>query len=444
MGRCNLGGEALFMMNLYYVCIDGMGDRPIDEFGGRTPLEAASTPNLDQLARRGRTGLMYTVRKGVAPESDVAVISILGYDPFKYHTGRGPIESYGSGLMVNEGDLALRCNFATLGEGDAILDRRAGRDLTNDEASDLSKSVNDLVELESHPASFEFKNTVAHRCVLVIRAEDVHLSGNISNTDSAYARVSGLGVAKAGGENKLVKCEPLDKKKESMISAELVNEFVTKSTSVLKDHAVNKLRVRNGKKPANVILTRDAGNHVPKMFSINQKYDVKFACLADMPVEIGIGRLAGMDVFELPPPSKNIQVDLELRIAKLEEAMKTHNCFYIHIKGPDEPGHDGNVQLKKEIIEKIDTTFFKKLLGIVDISNSIVCVTADHSTPCTLKGHSDDPVPLLVAGDKVQGEEIKKFGETECAKGSLGTLSRGTQLIPMLMKLIRAKSSKAK
>jgi 2,3-bisphosphoglycerate-independent phosphoglycerate mutase len=421
-----------------------MGDKPLAQLGGKTPLEAASTPNLDQLARRGKTGLMYTVKKGVAPESDVGVISILGYDPFKYHAGRGPIEAFGSGLKVDDGDLALRCNFATLGDGDAIVDRRAGRDLTNEEASELSRSINELVRLESHPASLEFKNTIAHRCVLVMRAKGIHLSSDISNTDSAYARVSGLGVAKAGGENKLVKCEPLDKKKESKISADLVNEFTTKSTGVLKDHTVNRLRVKNGKKPANVILARDAGNHVPKLFSINEKYGVKFACLADMPVEIGIGRLAGMDVFELPPPSKNIQADLELRMTKLKEAVKAHNCFYIHIKGPDEPGHDGNFQLKKEIIEKIDAIFFKKLLEMIDISNSVVCVTADHSTPCAVKGHSDDPVPLLVAGGKIKGDEAKKFGESECAKGSLKTLTTGTELMPMLMKLIEAKSSKTK
>jgi 2,3-bisphosphoglycerate-independent phosphoglycerate mutase len=430
------------MMNLFYVCIDGMGDRPIAELGGKTPLEAAFTPNLDGLARNGKVGLMYTVRKGVAPESDVAVISILGYDPFKYHSGRGPIESFGAGLTVNEGDLALRCNFATIGEGNAILDRRAGRDVSNNEASELSKSVNELVKLKSHPAAFEFKNTVAHRCVLVIRSEDGPLSGNISNTDSAYERMSGLGVAKAGAENRLIKCEPLDRKEDSKISAALVNEFVEKSMRVLKEHPVNNMRIKNGQKPANVILTRDAGNHVPKLFSINERYGAKFACLADMPVEIGIGKLAGMDVFELPPPSKDIQGDLELRIAKLKEAMKTHNCFYIHIKGPDEPGHDGNVKLKKEIIEKIDALFFGKLLRIIDIPNSVVCVTADHSTPCELKGHSDDPVPLLIAGNKIQGDGIRKFGEKECAKGSLKTLQKGTELMPKLMKLIEQETDK--
>ncbi|WXG43561.1 MAG: alkaline phosphatase family protein [Promethearchaeati archaeon SRVP18_Atabeyarchaeia-1] len=428
-------------MNLFYVCIDGMGDRPVDELGGKTPLEAASTPNLDKLANNGRTGLMYTVRKGVAPESDVAVISILGYDPFKYHTGRGPIESFGAGLAVNDGDLASRCNFATLGEGNAIIDRRAGRNLSNDEATELSKSINETVKLESHPAVFEFKNTVGHRCVLVIRSGEGPLSGNVSNTDSAYARVNGLGVAKAVTENKLMKCEPLDRKRSSKISADLVNEFVEKTIAVLRDHPVNERRARDGKKKANVVLTRDAGDHVPQLFSLNERYNVKFACLADMPVEIGIGRLAGMDVFELPPPSKDVQGDMELRIARLKEAMKAHNCFYIHIKGPDEPGHDGDVNLKKEIIEKIDMLFFSKLLKIIDVPNSVICVTADHSTPCSLKGHSDDPVPVLISGNKIRGDGLKKFGERECAKGSLKILSKGSELMPILMGMVSQEKS---
>jgi 2,3-bisphosphoglycerate-independent phosphoglycerate mutase len=428
--------EVLDMMNLFYVCIDGMGDRPIDELGGKTPLEAASTPNLDKLANNGKMGLMYTVKKGVAPESDVAVISILGYDPFKYHTGRGPIESFGAGLAVNDGDLALRCNFATLGENSVIVDRRAGRNLTDEEAKELSKSINGIVKLESHPATFEFRNTVGHRCVLVIRSGEGPLSGNISNTDSAYARVSGLGVARAGADNKLMKCEPIDRKKSSKIAADLVNEFVEKSISVLRDHPVNQDRMKNGKKPANVILTRDAGDHVPQLFSLDERYNVKFACLADMPVEIGIGKLAGMDVFELPPPSKDIQGDMEFRLSRLKEAMRAHNSFYIHIKGPDEPGHDGDFNLKKEIIEKIDAFFFNKLIKIIDIPNSLICVTADHSTPCELKGHSDDPVPVLISGNKIRGDGLKKLGERNCVKGSLGTLSKGTELMPMLMKLI--------
>jgi 2,3-bisphosphoglycerate-independent phosphoglycerate mutase len=155
-------------LKLIYVAIDGMGDLPIAELGNRTPLEAAKTPNLDFLAKNGKTGLMYTVRKGVAPESDVAVISLLGYDPFEYSTGRGIIEAVGAGIDVKDGDLALRCNFATLGQGKTIIDRRVKRTLTTEEATELSSAANNEIRLESCPSTFEFKNTLGHRAVLVL------------------------------------------------------------------------------------------------------------------------------------------------------------------------------------------------------------------------------------------------------------------------------------
>ncbi|MFA5365926.1 MAG: phosphoglycerate mutase, partial [Candidatus Bathyarchaeia archaeon] len=136
-------------MKLIYVAIDGMGDLPIKTLGDKTPLEAAETPNLDALAKSGKTGLMYTVGKGIAPESDVAVISLLGYDPFKYSTGRGVIEAVGAGLDMKDGDLALRCNFATLGEGRNIIDRRVARSLTTEEAVELAKVANEQIKLES-------------------------------------------------------------------------------------------------------------------------------------------------------------------------------------------------------------------------------------------------------------------------------------------------------
>src|SRR5208283_429207 len=158
-------------LKLIYVAIDGMGDLPIKSLGNKTPLEAAETPNMDALARNGKTGLMYSVKKGVAPESDVAVISLLGYDPFKFSTGRGVIEVAGAGLEMKDGDLALRCNFATLGQGKNIIDRRVARTLTTDEATELSKVANEQVKLTSYPATFEFKNTLGHRAVLLIKSK---------------------------------------------------------------------------------------------------------------------------------------------------------------------------------------------------------------------------------------------------------------------------------
>lgn len=425
------------MMKLIYVVIDGMGDLPAKEWGDRTPLEVADTPNMDRLASKAKLGLMYTVGKGIAPESDVAVISILGYDPYKYHVGRGPLEAYGANLDVEDGALALRCNFATLGKQKRIIDRRAGRNLTTEEAAELSKAINREVKLSSYPATFQFKNTLGHRAVLVIKSKRNRLSGKISNTDPAYERIAGLGVAKSTVDMVLKKCVPLEDTEEAKISAQLVNEFTEKSHEVLDSHDVNKKRVSEGKLKANVILSRDAGDKLPKFFSINERYDVKFACLADMPVERGISRLAGMHLVELPPPSGDIEADMKLRVDKMLNLLDSFDCFYIHLKGPDEPGHDGDFKRKAQAIADIDKHFFGRILPHIDQKKTLICITADHSTPCTLKAHSDDPVPLLITGADVEPDGIKEFSEKLCRTGSLGVLEKGTQLMPMLMKLLK-------
>ena len=424
-------------MKLIYVVIDGLGDLPIKELGDETPLGFAETPNLDSLASKGRLGLMYTVGKGIAPESDIAVISILGYDPFKYHVGRGPIEAYGAGLSMKDGDLALRCNFATLGPDKKIVDRRVGRTLTTEEASKLSEAINQEVKLESFPAEFEFKNTLGHRAVLVIKSKDLPLSAEITNTDPAYERVKGLGIAKPEFEMVLKECMPLEDTEEARRAAQLVNEFTEKSHEVLDRHEVNKRREAEGELKANVILSRDAGDEIPRFFNINEHYGVRFACLADMPVERGISRIAGMHLIDIPPPTKDMKADSDLRICRLMEIYPSFDCFYIHIKGPDEPGHDGDFERKAKIISEIDKFFFGELLSRIDLKETLICVTADHSTPCSLKGHSDDPVPLLIAGGNIKPDGITKFSEKTCKNGSLGLLKHGTELIPMLMKIFK-------
>ena len=273
------------MLKLIYVAIDGMGDLPIKELGNKTPLEAAETPNLDALAKNGKTGLMYTVGKGIAPESDVAVISLLGYDPFKYSTGRGVIETVGAGVDMNDGDLALRCNFATLGEGRNILDRRVARSLTTQEAVDLAQDANEQIHLESYPATFEFKSTLGHRAVVVFRSKAERLSSKISNSDPAYIIVNGLGVAQEKVDMVLKTCEPLDDSDAAKASAQLVNEFIIKTHELWEKHPINQKRAAEGKLKANVILTRDASDSLPKFFNINKHYGVDFAALADMHAE---------------------------------------------------------------------------------------------------------------------------------------------------------------
>lgn len=426
-------------MKLIYLVIDGLSDLPIKELGNKTPLEAANTPNMDFLANHGKTGLMYPVGKGIAPESDVAVMSILGYDPFKYSTGRGVLEALGSEMEMKDGDLALRCNFATVDAEQNLIDRRVGRTLTTEEAQRLSQAINEEVKLNSYPADFEFKSTLGHRAVLVIRGRDKSLSSKITNIDPAYSIEGKLGIAKTEFETKLKKCEPLEKTEEAKIAATLVNEFVEKSHKILEEHEINKKREKEGKLKANIILTRDAGHLLPKFFKINEKYGVKFASLADMPVEKGISKLAGMHVVEIPPPSRSLWKDCEVRVEKLLETLPFHDGFYVHIKGPDEPAHDGNFNKKKQLIETIDQAFLGKLLQKITMENHVVCITADHSTPCKLKAHSDDPVPVLISGNHVEYDGVEKFSERECAKGSLGVLTHGTELLPRLIQFLKMK-----
>jgi 2,3-bisphosphoglycerate-independent phosphoglycerate mutase len=424
-------------MKLIFVAIDGMGDLPIKALGNKTPLEAAETPNLDSLVKIGKTGIMYTVKKGVAPESDVAVISLLGYDPYKYSTGRGVIEAAGVGLKMKNGDLALRCNFATLGQGKTILDRRVARSLSTEEATELTKSVNKEIKLTSYPATFEFKNTLGHRAVLLIKSNDKPLSSEITNSDPAYTIINGLGVVTPNAEMILKTVQPIDNTEASKASAALVNEFIEKSHALWENHPINQKRAKEGKLKANVVLTRDAGHLLPKFFNINQHYKVNFAALADMHAERGIAQLAGMESALLPPPTGNLQNDCEIRVRALIDLLPKHDCFYIHLKGPDEPGHDGNCNLKTKVISAIDKYFFGPLLNQISITDTLLCVTTDHATPCELKVHSDTPVPVLIAGDKLGTGTPTKFCERECAKGTLGTIQRGCELMPILMQILK-------
>ncbi|MCJ7560047.1 phosphonopyruvate decarboxylase, partial [Candidatus Bathyarchaeota archaeon] len=255
--------------------------------------------------------------------------------------------------------------------------------------------------------------------------------------DPAYSIVKGLGVATPHVEMVLKKCEPMDNTEAARISAGLVNEFIEKTHKLWENHEINRKRAAEGKLKANVVLTRDAGNLLPKFFNINEKYNVNFAALADMHAERGIAQLAGMQATLLPPPSGDLEKDCELRVKKLLDVLPYHDCFYIHLKGPDEPGHDGNCNRKTDIISTIDKHFLGRLLQEISLKDFIICVTADHATPCVLKVHSDTPVPVLISGGKIKDDKVDKFCERACENGSLGVLSRGCELMPKLIELLK-------
>jgi 2,3-bisphosphoglycerate-independent phosphoglycerate mutase len=421
-------------MKILYVILDGLGDRPIKEFGNKTPLEAAFTPNMDSLARDGKTGLNIPVGEGIAPESDVAVISILGYEAEKYYTGRGPLECFAEGLDVRDGDLAYRVNFATIGENDELIDRRVGRNLSSEEAKLLGDEINQKVKLTSHKADFWFRPTIGHRGVLLIRCYEGPLTHAVSNTDPAYGKHGVFGVAKEQFENKLQKCVPdpgYENDPRALRAADLTNEFIQKAREVLEASEINKKRIQEGKLPANVILTRDAGDSLPKFPKLPELYNLKFGSLVEMPVEKGIALLTGMEIIEVPPPSKDYRGDYELRAKIVLENLAKFDLLYIHLKGPDEPAHDGKAELKKEIIGLIDEHFFGNLLPKIDLKDAVIAVSGDHSTPCELKAHSADPVPLLIYG---KGKDATCcFGESECQEGEIGKVL-GNQILKLLIK----------
>jgi 2,3-bisphosphoglycerate-independent phosphoglycerate mutase len=427
------------MSTLLYVCLDGLGDDPIDELDGRTPLEAAETPNLDALAARGATGTVVTVGPGIAPESDIGVFGILGYDPTEEHPGRGVLEALGIGMDFRDGDLAYRINVATA-DWPEIVDRRVGRDLSSDEAHALADEVNRSLRLDG--ASFELRATIEHRGALVLRADDGQaLSANVTNTDPAYERRGHLGVALATFEPVVATAEALDATSAASRAADLTNAFVEGSARILDASEVNERRRAEDKLAGNLILTRDGGDHRPNLEPIAERFGMPWGCFVEMPVERGIAIALGMQPVDAERlDARGFGPEAEARYAAwadlATEALGQFQALYVHIKGPDVPAHDGRATDKRDVIESIDRAFFGEALPRLP-GDTVVAVTADHATSCLRKAHTADPVPLLASGGPVAPDGITEFGERACSAGSLGQLL-GPQILPRLSALVRS------
>lgn len=418
---------------MIYVLLDGIGDLPHPDLGGMTPLKYAKTPNLDRLAKNGAIGEVISVGKGIAPQSDIAVFNMLGYRFVNSeYVGRGVIESIGIGIDFKNGDLALRGNFSTVNDERVITDRRAGRKIEKEDAVAISRELEQKIKFSNPKASVAVSPTIGHRVIVRIRCDGESLSPDVSNTDPAYARIDGMGVAKAVGDYlKIEKSLPLNESPGAKLSASLINEFTDQSLAIMKNSEVNKRRDAQGKKLLNSILLRDAGNKFPDVAPINQLHAMKFSCIVDMPVEIGIANVLKMQTF-----SAGGLTDYEEKARVAAKAMETQNAIYVHIKGPDEFGHDGDAIGKMKNIEEIDERFFGTLLGIIDTSKVSVVISGDHSTPCINKGHSDDPVPVLISGDYVKKDGTTRFTEEQAKKGSIGLLA-GADVIKTAISLIK-------
>ena len=407
-------------IRLVYVLLDGIGDLPHPSLNDLTPLEAAYTPNLDALARNGAMGSVISVGKGIAPQSDIAVFNMLGYS-FKdgSYVGRGVIESIGCNVDFREGDLALRGNFATIDDNMKVVDRRAGRAISVQEAKDVCKTLSENIRFSDEDASVTLEPTIAHRVVIRFRHARMKLSDKITNTDPAYDKVEGMGIAKTLNTEDIYIQESLAQEdtEAARAAAKMVNEFTKQAVRLLKDHPVNRTRIARGKKAMNCILARDSGNKYPNVEPINKKYNLTVGGIVDMPVEIGISKVLGIEMFQAGDTA-----DYEQKAKVAAQGLKSLNAIYVHIKGPDEFGHDGDARGKKKNIEDIDKRFFGTLIRELNRMDATIVISGDHSTPCVKKGHSDDPVPLLVSGRRVKQDGSARFTESYAKRGRLGLL----------------------
>ena len=421
-------------IHIIYVLLDGVGDLPHPDLDGKTPLEAANTPTLDKIASNGVIGEVISVGKGIAPESDIAVFNMLGYK-FNHaeYAGRGVIEAIGIGIDFKDGDLALRGNFSTLNEEDVIIDRRAGRQIEKEDADGIAREIETKIKFSNPNTSVVVSPTIGHRVTIRIRTDSQKLSSKITNTDPAYSNIGGMGVAKAVGDFlKIEKCLPSEDTNDSKFTANLVNEFSEQAIKIMKESVINKKRKEQNKKQLSCILLRDAGNKYPDVPPINEKHAMQFSCIVDMPVELGISEVLKMKAFEAGGLT-----DYEEKARVAAKAMETQNSIYVHLKGPDEFGHDGDAIGKMKNIEEIDQRFFKTLIENIDSSKVAIVISADHSTPCINKGHSDDPVPVVVSGNFIKNDGTTRMTEEQAKKGSIGLL-QGAEVVSKSIEIIKS------
>ncbi|GKU80495.1 2,3-bisphosphoglycerate-independent phosphoglycerate mutase [Paenibacillus sp. L3-i20] len=394
---------------------DGLGDRPHTMLGNKTPLEYARTPNLDDLASEGITGMMDLIAPGIPVGTDMGHLILFGYEP-QHYPGRGPIEALGIGMEVKPGDIVLRCNFATVDEAGIVVDRRAGR--IREKTNEIAKSINGM-ELEDGVVAY-LEPATEHRAVLILRGDG--LSDQVSDSDP-----------KAPNDGKPYHhIEPKDASKEAQKTAYLLNVFLKKAHEILSSHPVNVERITAGKLPANFILTRGAGRMVD-IEPIAEKLNINVSCIAGESTVLGVAKLAGYKTFTDSSMTGNIDTNIELKAKLAIEEIANNDIVYVHMKAPDVKGHDNKPLEKTKSIE-----LFDQMVGMIREKlpdNVYLALAADHSTPCEVGEHTGEPVPVLIAGPSIRKDRVSQYNEMDCAYGGMGRLT-GSDFVRTLHDLL--------
>jgi len=370
------------------VVIDGLGGLP-NPATGKTELETASTPNLDQLAARGICGLADPVGYGITPGSAPGHLALFGYDPVSCIIGRGILEAVGIDFDLQPGDVAARGNFGTVDKMGLITDRRAGR-ISTEKCTELCQLLNGRV---INNVKVLVSPVREHRFVIVFHGDG--LTADVTDSDPQQTGVAPKTVNALSPEaNRL---------------ADIVNKFISQAGETLAEYH-----------PANMVLLRGFSGH-PHLPTLSEIYKLKPAAIAVYPMYRGLAKLAGMATLETGTTTED-------EITTLQQSYSDYDFFFLHIKGADSAGEDGDFNRKVEVIEKVDSA----LPGLTSLSPDVIVVTGDHSTPAMLKGHSWHPVPVLLYSEWCRPDKVKEFSESACLSGGLGRFP-ATQIMPLAM-----------
>jgi len=384
--------------------LDGVGDRPCDCFGGLTPLEAASTPNFDTLAEQGSSGFVTALQEWVPVGTQTGLGMLLGLareDVRRF--SRGPVEAAGAGLDLAPGDVALRCNLATLSKtsiGFDILDRRAGR--ISDEVAELLLAL-DGAELSDNVRLMVAQST-HHRAVVVLRGGN--LSSAITDTDPGAGRT----------ESGVLESVPREPGDAAIKTARAVNELVTLAYEKFHNHPLNKLRIEAGLPPATGLITRGAGS-VCESRNLLQHLDLSVAVITGEGTAVGLARIFGFTAITDERFTAGLSTDLNAKVSAALRALESHDFVFVHIKGTDVASHDLNPKAKKKLIEEIDAA----IAPLLD-RDLVIGVTGDHSTDSNSGRHTGDPVPAILTGPRMRRDSCSEFSESACVAGGLGHL----------------------
>ena len=390
---------------------DGLGGRPTDH-DGQTCLQAADTPNLDELAERGVSGLLDPVGPGVRPGSDTSHLSIFGYDPNEFYTGRGVFEAFGIGMDVERGDVCFRTNFATVDDDLVIQDRRAGR--IGEGQDELEEALQEL-ESPEDGVEVDFKASTEHRGALVLKGDD--LSGRLSDVDPHETGV------------KAPEAEAMDGSESANRTADIVNNLVRQSHSIMEDLSLNERRREEGKPPANIILPRGAATY-PNIPSIEERYGIDGVMVGAGALYIGVARALGLEFRKAKGVTGGADSPIINKAKKAVEELENGEDFvFVHMKGADSCAHDHDDECKIRYLEKVDDVigYFLKNL---DWDESHLALTGDHTTPIAYGDHTSDPVPLTINGPNIIGDDLEEYSEKAAQKGGMGRFSG--DVVPVL------------